>query len=619
MAIRADLCECSLALLKVCEPGNDLCSDGYISRLKQLISDTSVIELSFIFKLDVPDLSSRVDAIVKSFSVKEFEGDVTEDYYNKFHQVVVALLLLVPSCHVNNDEFSIPGANLEPFLIILLDTLLNSLYIQRNRCSKEMKSSSAIIKLDENNDRKEDIKMLLQYIVGNCPGANLRLTEFVTRVQGIVNTTSKIKGLYNPDNLCYACSTLQALFTSTKFRKAILEGNFTPEENKEEDLASAVAQELQKIFVLLSHSLLDYVDIEPFMNAYFKYQQARLKQGVFVFSGDLDPSSSSDESTPFSASEQCDAVAFLSELLSLLQIVYSKTEAKQNVGCLLNNSQAHVLVSGNWTNVLEGIVRKVCSEGEQTAIICRKSEKIERFNIFQLNVVNPVYENVSEEAFAMDKAINAYFRPKPVNYQWPRSIEGDSALLRPVETVMRTLPTLWPPVLLVQPKRFSVNQERFERIKLRNSEGRFTFRPLLDLTPHNGGEYTLVCVVIHSGTATDGHYYSFVKSLSSTDTKKRPWAWCDDDEVHGCSYRRVMCEAASYEASIDSYALNTEEGEEEEDEDDWTVDDETSAYLLVYVRTEDLKLEHTEISEELQTVVNNANIEYCIDFLLGDL
>ena len=166
---------------------------------------------------------------------------------------------------------------------------------------------------------------------------------------------------------------------------------------------------------------------------------------------------------------------------------------------------------------------------------------------------------------------------------------------------------------------------------MRNTEAKFVFAEHIDLTRHNGGKYALAGVVIHSGTATEGHYYSFLRQPSGAASE---WALCDDDEVSLCSYKRVVCEAAAVPSSQDPLLLPANEGE---DERDWTVDNETSAYLLIYASECDgsgsgiyangrgevesgVQVEaEAELSEALQDAVDVANCEYCIDYLLGEL
>ena len=191
----------------------------------------------------------------------------------------------------------------------------------------------------------------------------------------------------------------------------------------------------------------------------------------------------------------------------------------------------------------------------------------------------------------------------------------------------------------MQPKRFGFDKERLERFKIRNTEGKFVFPEHIDLTRHGGSNYTLVGVVNHSGTATEGHYYSFLRQLPGAISE---WALCDDDEVTSCSYRRLVCEAAAVPSSQDPFLLPANEGE---DEGDWTVDNETSAYLLLYssefaaasdgggdtyaseVREKGIfqgggggeAHYGAELTGALQSTVDDANCEYCIDYLLGEL
>ena len=136
--------------------------------------------------------------------------------------------------------------------------------------------------------------------------------------------------------------------------------------------------------------------------------------------------------------------------------------------------------------------------------------------------------------------------------------------------------------------------------------------------------YNLRSVVMHSGTATDGHYfcYSHVGGSSSTSlSSTRQWALLDDNCVTLCSQKRVFYEAAS--ASTCDFNLNRDAGAEvgvidEEEEDEWTVDSDTNAYMLFYSKvTEDgCDEELKSIPELLTSWVRQRDILHCIGVML---
>jgi len=104
----------------------------------------------------------------------------------------------------------------------------------------------------------------------------------VLHVKNLKPAVPLSKGIYNPDSVCYAISTIQMLHALTGFRLSFLDTNFAFNPSISGThvpyarSAAGVAQELQKVFALLTHSLLDYVDIDAFLGAFFSYQKARV-------------------------------------------------------------------------------------------------------------------------------------------------------------------------------------------------------------------------------------------------------------------------------------------------------------------------------------------------------
>lgn len=130
-----------------------------------------------------------------------------------------------------------------------------------------------------------------------------------------------------------------------------------------------------------------------------------------------------------------------------------------------------------------------------------------------------------------------------------------------VDTVKRLLIKKLPPVLAIQLKRFDYDWERECAIKFNDY---FEFPRELDMEPytvagvaklegddvnpenqiiqneqseneHSGStKYRLVGVLVHSGQASGGHYYSYIIQRNGGDGEKNRWYKFDDGDVTEC-------------------------------------------------------------------------------------
>ncbi|KAA0188934.1 hypothetical protein HAZT_HAZT007000 [Hyalella azteca] len=136
-------------------------------------------------------------------------------------------------------------------------------------------------------------------------------------------------------------------------------------------------------------------------------------------------------------------------------------------------------------------------------------------------------------------------------------LEGDNAYLcekcdKKVDTVKRICLKKLPPILAIQLKRFDYDWERETSIKFNDY---FEFPRELDMDPYTvrglarngeliafdesdleGGSewcsrYRLTGIVVHSGQASGGHYYSYICHRSGHESK---WYKFDDGEVTEC-------------------------------------------------------------------------------------
>ena len=103
----------------------------------------------------------------------------------------------------------------------------------------------------------------------------------------------------------------------------------------------------------------------------------------------------------------------------------------------------------------------------------------------------------------------------------------DDVLDKKVRAIKRLRIKRLPPVLVLQLKRFELNYDTFQKVKLND---KYVFPTLLDMQPYmsdadnnnsnqnmaNGANnvttvFKLSGILIHSGSANAGHYYSYIK------------------------------------------------------------------------------------------------------------
>ncbi|RXM31625.1 putative ubiquitin carboxyl-terminal hydrolase FAF-X [Acipenser ruthenus] len=143
-------------------------------------------------------------------------------------------------------------------------------------------------------------------------------------------------------------------------------------------------------------------------------------------------------------------------------------------------------------------------------------------------------------------------------YERMDTLEKDSEL---VDTVKRLLIKMLPPVLAIQLKRFDYDWERECAIKFNDY---FEFPRELDMEPYTvagvaklegddvnpenqviqnepteneqpgSSKYRLVGVLVHSGQASGGHYYSYIIQRNGGDGEKNRWYKFDDGDVTEC-------------------------------------------------------------------------------------
>eukprot|EP00043_Microstomoeca_roanoka_P005964 m.59150 g.59150 ORF g.59150 m.59150 type:complete len:2271 (+) comp13209_c0_seq2:2748-9560(+) len=126
------------------------------------------------------------------------------------------------------------------------------------------------------------------------------------------------------------------------------------------------------------------------------------------------------------------------------------------------------------------------------------------------------------------------------------------------DTIKRTCIKTLPRVLALQLKRFDYDWERGVPVKFNDY---FEFPDELDMGPYTAegkaaiedgiGEvphelYRLSGVVVHSGQANGGHYYSYIRAREQTGSSSETWYKFDDHEVTPITYQGVSTMASDW-------------------------------------------------------------------------
>jgi len=265
-------------------------------------------------------------------------------------------------------------------------------------------------------------------------------------------------GLKNAGATCYMNSVLQQLYMTHPVREVILSAELDSEDE-------TILPELQCVFGHLLESKLQYYSPENFWKKFKLWGQ------------------------PVNVREQQDAFDFFCNLTDQVD------EQLKKKGC----SQVFKDTFGG-----AFLDQKICRDCEH------RYEQEESFLSLSLPVKSKTLEESLKEFVKGDwlEGDNAYFCEKCKEKR---------------DTLKRTCIKTLPPLLMVQLKRFGYDWEANRAIKY---DDFFEFPWILDLEPYTADGlsrqekdigpseqklYELVGIVVHSGQASAGHYYSFIK------------------------------------------------------------------------------------------------------------
>ncbi|KAK6446940.1 ubiquitin carboxyl-terminal hydrolase 34 [Trichoderma asperellum] len=286
-------------------------------------------------------------------------------------------------------------------------------------------------------------------------------------------------GLRNLSNTCYLNALLTQLFMNTQFRRFILSLDIPNNAGSQQLLFHA-----QKLLAYMQESPCRFVDPEQFVGSIRTY-----------------------EDTYIDINSQMDVDEFYN-------LLFDRLEAQ-----LLTDDQKRKLRGIYGGQLVQQIKSRECTH---------VSERFEPFSAIQCDINGKRTLQESLEAYVGGEIM-----------------EGDnkykcSSCDRHVDAVKRACLKDVPDNLIFHLKRFDFSLRTLQRSKINDY---FSFPRTIDMRPYTidylsnlatgttqEDIFELVGILVHSGTAESGHYYSFIRERTSTDDQPR-WFEFNDDNV----------------------------------------------------------------------------------------
>ncbi|KAK3340714.1 hypothetical protein B0H65DRAFT_268095 [Neurospora tetraspora] len=350
----------------------------------------------------------------------------------------------------------------------------------------------------------------------------------------VLRSSAGYVGLKNLSNTCYFNSLLTQLYMNTDFREYILQ---SPVRNMVAG-SQKLLLEMQRLFAFMQNSIRRFANPDDCIGSIRTY-----------------------EDTVIDVTNQMDVDEFYN-------LLFDRWE-----GQFPNTAERRRFRSFYGGQLVQQVASKECSH---------VSERLEPFSAIQCDIKGKTTLQESLQAYVDGEIMEGENKYKC------------SECNRHVDAVKRACLKDIPDNLIFHLKRFDFNLRTLQRSKINDF---FSFPDKIDMCPYtmehlkNPDEdqqedvFELVGVLVHSGTAESGHYYSYIRERPSR-SEQPVWVEYNDDSV--TSFDPSQLENACFGGT--DYRSNS-------DHNGMHFEKSYSAYMLFYERSSSLARKQQKLSE----------------------
>jgi len=331
----------------------------------------------------------------------------------------------------------------------------------------------------------------------------------------------------NPGSVCYMTSFLQQFFAIDQVKIELSNLRDTNEQ------ANPVVSELFHLFKESKKRQRQceescvHCDPITFCKAFFQYKHQQ------------------DTSCPLkTVDDQGDVASFITDLLTFLELHSSfDVSLFKGTKSILIQSMTQTQSQTQTQTSTDQLTLAIETSSSSSIPLLSKQQQ-ESFFYLSVVIKSTCCDGQSRESntLSIRDALRDYFKPVHVDYPWLKTetTGSDKKVTEVLPSVIMTTLCISPPHLLIHLQRFRFDLQRRCRIKV----GNYCQFPLtLDLTdfcePNCQSQYQLGGFIVHEGSASDGHYYSFVKQRSSLE-------WFELDDELSDEFRIEYCDEEAF-------------------------------------------------------------------------